>query len=234
MFAFYADYKLAVWITAILATIAMCILHYFLNELSHTKKKKYNQDIMVKRFSVGEIVLHWLRIILFVFLLITGFKMLLLPEGLGDLGPHHGFPGLVFVIISIINLLLWRHDTMFNKYDWVWLRNFGGYLSKQPVNLPAGRFNAGQKIYYWLMFIATIFLLITAIIMQQEPHQTMAARQSLSWILHGVIACFTSMLVIVHIYLAFFVNPEITHLLWYGKISSEYIMEHHPQSIIKG
>ncbi len=232
MFETYADHKFTVWIIAIIATVAICMLHYFINGLNHTKKKTYNHDIMVKRFSMGEIILHWLRIILFAILLVTGFKMLLLPEGLGDLGPHHGFAGILFVFISIINLLLWRRDIMFHKYDWTWLQKAGGYLSKQPVHLPAGRFNAGQKVFYWLIFIATILLLITAITMQQEPHQTMAARQNLSWVLHGVIACLSSMLVIAHIYLTFVVNPETTHLLWYGKISREYMMEHHSKSMI--
>ena len=233
MFELYAAHKAATWIIAILATTVLCMFHYYWNELNHTKKKKYNRDIMVRRFSVGEIIMHWLRIILFTILFITGLKMLLASGEVGDLGPHHGFIGLIFVIVSIINTILWHHDTMFRKYDWVWLRNLGGYLSKQSLHLPAGRFNAGQKIFYWLKFIATILLLITAIAMEQAPHQTLAARQNLSWILHGVIACFTSMLVIAHVYLSLFVNPETAHLLWYGKISREYIIEHHPQSIIK-
>lgn len=230
MFELYAAHKVTFWITALLATTVLCMLHYGKTKPYRTKKK-YDRTVMIRRFSVGEIILHWLRIILFIMLFITGFQMLLAGGEPGHLGPHHGFLGLAFVIVTIINLISWRKDTIFRKYDLRWLSSLGGYLSKQSLPLPAGRFNAGQKVFYWLMFTATVFLLVTAIIIEQEPHQALAARQSLPWFLHGVIACLASMLMIGHVYLSLFVNPETAHLLWYGKISREYMMEHHPQSI---
>lgn len=37
---------------------------------------------------------------------------------------------------------------MFTGYDKAWVRKMGGQLG-QKGEIPAGRFNAGQKMFYW-------------------------------------------------------------------------------------
>jgi len=225
MLEFYAAHKVLFWSSSIIAAFAVCIIHYCLFVRPGVPADKPRPGRLITRFTIGEQISHWLRIVMFVILLITGMEMLFQPRA--DLGPHHGFLGVAFVIVLIINLVAWREDVTPRQYDMVWLRSMGGYFSRQERHLAAGRFNAGQKIYFWLMFGAAIILLITAIAMEQDAHHTLAARQSLAWFLHGMVGCLAACMVIGHAYLSIVVNPASARVLLDGKIDQEYIIKHH-------
>jgi len=92
--------------------------------------------------------------------------------------------------------------------------------------LPAGRFNAGQKAYYWALFIVIIGLLVSAIIMEHGSHSP-AGRMELFWCVHGLLGCVATMMVIGHGYLSLFANPDTTRVLWSGWVSKAYIDEYH-------
>ncbi|MGE5390368.1 MAG: cytochrome b/b6 domain-containing protein [Deltaproteobacteria bacterium] len=226
MLEFYAANKFGFWCGALIAVIAVCAVHYFFFGRRGTRDAQGETGILITRFTIREQIFHWLRIILFLFLLGTGIK-LLLQIGETELGPHHGFTGVAFVILVIINLVSWAGDMLPRRYDLSWFINMGGYLSRYDKHLPAGRFNAGQKVYFWLMFIAVMVLMTTAIMMEQEPHHTIAGRQSLVWIIHGLTGCLAAVMVIGHAYLSILVNPESARVLLDGKIRRDYIMKHH-------
>lgn len=233
MFEFYAANKIGFWAGALIAVFTACAVHYYLFARHRVQPAKNEAGSLITRFKVSEQVSHWLRMVVFLFLLVTGIQMFS-QIGESDLGPHHGFTGVAFVILVIINMISWAGDMLPRRYDLTWLKEMGGYLARGDNHLPAGRFNAGQKVYFWLMFIAVMVLMITAIMMEQEAHHTVTARQSLVWIIHGLTACLATVMVIGHAYLSILVNPESARVLLDGKIKRSYIMKHHELWLAEG
>jgi formate dehydrogenase subunit gamma len=44
---------------------------------------------------------------------------------------------------------MWLKDMLPQFHDIAWIFMLGGYLSKKKKPVPAGKFNAGQKMYFW-------------------------------------------------------------------------------------
>ncbi len=61
----------------------------------------------------------------------------------------HLFSAMVFVVPACIMLFMWLKDMLPRLHDIAWLFILGGYLSKEKKPGPAGKFNAGQKMYFW-------------------------------------------------------------------------------------
>ena len=58
--------------------------------------------------------------------------------------------------------------------DTEWNKNIKSYVENRDENMPPqGRFNAGQKQFWWIMFFSTFILLATGIVMwfpEKMPH----------------------------------------------------------------
>ena len=57
---------------------------------------------------------------------------------------------------------LWLEDAIFQAYDKDWVRKLGGYLGHKG-HVPAGRFNAGQKMFYWFTAAFGIIMSVTGV-----------------------------------------------------------------------
>lgn len=227
MVEFYATHKLLVWLVSIILAVGGCLVHYLCFGPHKVTVNRTTSVALVRRFWVRELISHWLMLIGFVILAITGIMQIVQSENIDPLGPFHGWLGAVFILISLITLISWVPDTLFRSYDWIWMRKMGGYLSRDHVSLPASRFNAGQKIYYWLLFIVLFGLMVSAIIMEQGSHSPIG-RMELFWCIHGLLGCLATVMVIGHAYLSLFANPDTARVLWSGTVSKAYIDEFHP------
>ncbi|MGE5403425.1 MAG: cytochrome b/b6 domain-containing protein [Candidatus Saccharibacteria bacterium] len=225
MIDFYAVHKLLVWSAAIVLPVAGCLLHYFCFG-PHTVSVNQTAPVtLVRRFGILEWISHWFILISFMVLAVTGI-MQLVQSIQHPVGPFHGWLGFGFFLVSVVTLLVWIPDALFRSVDWQWMRVMGGYLSRNPQPLPSGRFNAGQKIYYWLIMVVLIGLLVSAIIMEQGSH-TLEGRKELFWCIHGLLGCLATSMVIGHGYLSLFANPDTARVLWNGRVSKAYIDKYH-------
>ncbi|MGE5380787.1 MAG: formate dehydrogenase subunit gamma [Methylocystaceae bacterium] len=231
LLVWYASHQSAICGIGLGIAVLICVLHY---RFFQAKACKPNADSggLVKRFTRGENFQHWLRLILFITVAITGSIMVMAKPVHSPIGAWHGWIGFILVIISVINLINWRRDVFFHKPDLVWLKSLGGYLAETDKILPAGRFNAGQKVFFWLILIDIIALMITAIYMEQLGHHTETARQiareTMAWGLHSFLGLLGIMMVIGHAYLSLFINPETARVMWDGYVNEQYTRQHHP------
>ena len=229
MIEFYASNKLLVWLAAILLSMLVCLVYYLFFG-SHMVSKEEKPPILIKRLGTGEWISHWLILLGFLVLAVTGIVQILPGYEPLHLGPFHGWLGVVFLIIVLVTFIKWIPDAIFKRYDWPWLLKLGGYLSRQPEQLPAGRFNAGQKIYYWSIFLVVIGLLVSGIFMEQGSSiltHSPEGRKEFFWCIHGLLGCLASAMVIGHGFLSVFVNPDAAGVLWSGKISKAYTDYYH-------
>lgn len=115
---------------------------------------------MIERFSSFERIAHWSMAISFCILAVSGLTMLfgkhvLLPlightlfSWLAELGKNlHNFVGPIFMFSIVVFVVKFIRDNIPRAYDFTWLAKGGGVLSGEIV--PCGRFNAGEKIWFW-------------------------------------------------------------------------------------
>jgi len=115
---------------------------------------------LIERFSSFERIAHWSMAISFCVLALTGLitlfgKHLLLPvightlfSWLADAGKIlHNFVGPIFMFSVVVFVIKFIRDNLPRAYDLTWLVKGGGVIGEEIV--PAGRFNAGEKIWFW-------------------------------------------------------------------------------------
>jgi len=56
---------------------------------------------------------------------------------------------------------MWFKNMLFTGDDIKWLMIVGGYLSKVKKPVPAGKFNAGQKMWFWVCTIGGLGMIYT-------------------------------------------------------------------------
>jgi formate dehydrogenase subunit gamma len=129
----------------------------------------------VQRFSELEWAVHWMTAGPFIILGLSGLNMLygkyvLLPligaEAFATLmqaGKYaHDFLAFPFMLGILLMIVLWIGHNLPRREDLVWIAQAGGLFSEN-VHPPARKFNAGQKILYWLIVLSGISLSLTGI-----------------------------------------------------------------------
>lgn len=226
MIDIYTAHKAVVWIGVVVLTVLLCLIHYEVIGPRRTDSGGWGRSDLVRRFGTREKVCHWLGIAMFLALAVTGVLQVSRASSHGILGAIHARLGIILGVVFALNLIGWLRDSFFRGYDLVWLKGMGGYLSRDPVHLPSGRFNAGQKTYFWLMLFSLVSLAVTAVYMEQGGHHGVVS-QGLFWSVHGLIGCFVTAMVIGHGYLSVLANPETARVLWDGKVPRGYAEKHH-------
>ena len=104
-------------------------------------------------------------------------------------------------------------------------------MTNHDVNVPpAGRFNYGQKQFFWLMVIAMWALLVSGVVLwgiASVPGE-MAWLRYTAILVHSVSALATIGLFIVHLYMGIAVVPGGLSAIVRGEVSSEWARQHHP------
>ena len=116
---------------------------------------------LIERFSLAERWAHWAVAITFCVLGVTGLiilfgKYVLLPmfgytlfSWLGILSKNvHNFVAPVFILSLIPFIVIYVKDNLPERGDLAWLAR--GWRMFAGEHLPSGRFNAGEKVWFWV------------------------------------------------------------------------------------
>ena len=107
----------------------------------------------------------------------------------------------------------------------------GHYIRNEDALVPpAGRFNFGQKQFFWLMVICGAALLISGIVLWFTASIPPGARRSsamLAVLVHAVAALATIGGIIVHLYMGVAVVPGGLHAILHGDVSEQWARHHH-------
>jgi formate dehydrogenase subunit gamma len=223
-------------IVAILGIIAVLAIFYLL--VGPLRISAGRSGIKVLRFSAFERFSHWLTAVSFVLLALTGLnitfgKYLLLPVIGGDAFTAlsewakyvHNFVSFPFVIGFVLIMAMWMKDNIPHKVDLVWLKEGGGFIpSKHPT---AERFNAGEKLVFWLAFGGGILAAISGYLLLFPFYVTDIAGMQLAQIVHGVIAVLFIALIIGHIYIGTLGMNGAFEAMGTGTVDLNWAKEHH-------
>jgi formate dehydrogenase subunit gamma len=128
---------------------------------------------------------------------------------------------------------MWIKDNFPNKHDIIWLIKGGGMLAK-GVHPPSEKFNAGQKILFWLVIWGGLALSITGIVMLfpfqiELPLLAMEPLPQMQFVTtwHAIIALALVVVVIAHIYIGTIGMEGAYDAMGTGEVDENWAKEHH-------
>ena len=181
---------------------------------------------------------HWLMAILMLLLAITGILLLtgryaLLPwmgsevfstMALFSRNIHH-WVGPVFVFSLVVFFLLYVAKNLPTLVDLKWLLKLGGLFSEHTP--PAGFFNAGEKILFWLVILFGTALSASGILLQFKGLLPDREMMQLVLVVHAGSAIGLTALVFGHIYMAVSVKGTMDAIIS-GDVDENWASHHHP------
>ena len=183
-------------------------------------------------------VLHWTVAIFFILSLLTGFAIYApwLYRWLTPLfggGPMtrflHPWFSLGFTIAFLFQFVNWLRPMRWTPEDRRWLKRIKAYITntEKEESRDVGFFNAGQKLYFWLLAFGLIFLFITGFLLWFDdvtPRWVVA----ISYVVHDIAALALLAGFILHIYESTAQQPGTFHSMIDGTVTDDWARTHHP------
>jgi formate dehydrogenase subunit gamma len=226
------------WIGAvvILGMIALLALFYFIRGVIRIEGGRSGRTIM--RFNSFERFTHWTIAVSFVILALTGLNITFGKDTLLPLiGPTafsqwsimakyaHDFSSFPFVIGVVVLFLLWVKDNFLTAVDVEWLKEGGGMVGhKHP---PAWKFNAGQKLLFWLVVLATIGVAGSGFLLLFPFYLTDIFGMQIAQMVHALIAVAFVALIIAHIYIGSLGMEGGFDAMGHGDVDLNWAKQHH-------
>lgn len=218
------------------ALVAIAAL-YFIFGPTHVRGALTGRKLL--RFTGWQRLLHWTTAIVFLILAFSGLiimygKELLIPllghDVFGNVAAFskwlHDFSGPLFVVLSLLMFFTFLRDNFFRRYDWTALKRGGGVLPGRHI--PAGRFNVGEKIWFWggVVFFG---LLISASGLVLDFANFGQTRYIMQWAnyIHIVAAALYMAVTLGHIYMGTLGNVGAYRAMRDGTVDEQWAKEHH-------
>ena len=190
----------------------------------------------IERFRVSERWTHLVRMTSFILLAFTGYiffynnvtMLRMFFDSPQSAVIFHWVTGLIFVVASVVSVILWAKDAKFADYDKEWISKQGGYFGGKEVEVPAGRLNAGQKIFLWLSAVLSLIMGVTGVLLIFKNSLPLTFNCVTSTI-HGLFAVIFLAAIIAHAYLGTIANPGTWRALIDGKVGRKWAKKHHSE-----
>lgn len=217
--------------------LAAITLFYFLR--GRVMIEGGRSGMVVERFSVAQRIVHWCIAGLFLLLAVTGLVLLygrfvlipvLGPEGFAAtasaskeahnlFGPLFPFAVLaVFIYYVKGNRPRWR--------DVQWFANFGGLL-KKGGHAASGRYNGGQKSWFWMIVIFGLIISVSGYVLVFPNFGQGREIMALAHLGHGIIAILFIAAALGHIYIGSVGMEGALDAMTKGEVDTNWAREHH-------
>ena len=191
---------------------------------------------MIVRYSFADRIAHWVTAITFIYLMLSGLalgypRMTWLYDILGGgqtVRFLHPWVGIAFMLGIVYMLFAWTRDMLFDDVDRKWTRSLPTYVREGHVDLDVGRYNAGQKGYYWFAVITTVLLLLTGIPLWY-PWMLSAGWNQSARLLHHILFLLTVGGFIIHVYMSTAMFPGTMRGMTTGNVERRWAAFHHPR-----
>ena len=192
----------------------------------------------ILRFKAFERFSHWLTAVSFVILGLTGLnitfgKLLLLPV----IGPDtfsdisvlakyaHNFASFAFMAGLVLIIVIFFKDNLPAKVDLDWVKQGGGFIKGKHA--PAGKFNPGEKLVYWLSLAAGNGVSLSGILLLFPFYGTDIPDMQIAQGLHAVVAVLFIALILGHIYIGTLGMEGAFEAMGTGEVDLNWAKEHH-------
>jgi formate dehydrogenase subunit gamma len=192
----------------------------------------------ILRYTLSERIHHWFAGLSYMYCLITGlafwspylFWLAIIVGGGPTARFWHPWFGLVFTASVLWMYKIWRSDLLTTDADRAWWKASQYYIRNEDEKLPPiGRFNYGQKIFFWLMFYGVILLLLSGLVLWFVESIPWSSRwlRYLAVAVHVAAGLATIGAFIIHVYMGTaMVRGSFTSMIR-GEVSSTWAKTHH-------
>lgn len=221
---------------AILVVLAAIILFHL---IAGGVKLEHRTGRTITRWTLYDRVMHWYTAILFIILAITGLSLLfgrtLLIPIMGHQAfaawaniakPVHDWLAVPFIVGLVLMMVPWIKDSLPKAYDWTWIKMGGGYLDKSK-HPPAGFVNAGEKIWFWLLFFGAILLIWSGFYLLFPNFGFERSTMQLAHVTHAISGVALIAFSLGHIYLGTLGNQGTLEGMITGEVDEAWAKSHH-------
>ena len=200
-----------------------------------------NTGRVIERFTYFERASHWVNAVAFVILAVSGIvmafgKFFLLPLMGGllfgwltwALKTAHNFAGPLFAVSLIVLVVTFIRSNWPAKVDLAWLRRGGGLFGGGEP--PSHRFNAGEKIVFWLgVVILGGIVVASGLVLDQVIPGLAYLREDMqvAHIVHAISAVLMMVVFLGHIYLGTIGMRGSYQAMKTGYVDEGWAREHH-------
>jgi formate dehydrogenase subunit gamma len=223
-------------VIVLVGMLALLVIAYLV--LGPIRMTAGRSGIRILRFTSFERFAHWLNATAFVILALTGLNItfgkfvlmpLIGPDNFGvvsQLAKYvHNFTSFAFVIGLTTIIAMWIRDNVPRRADIEWIKEGGGFIkSKHP---PAGRFNAGEKMVFWLALLAGIAVIASGFLLLFPFYVTNIFGMQIAQSVHAVIALLFIALILAHIYIGTIGMEGAFEAMGEGTVDLNWAKEHH-------
>lgn len=221
---------------AILGMLGLLVLFYLTR--GQVKLESGFSGRKIVRFNGVERFVHWLTATCFLILAISGVnvtfgKALLLPligpsafSTWSELAKYsHNFLSFPFTIGVVLIFLMWIGSNIPNGRDVEWVKRGGGIIGKDHP--PAGHFNAGQKMIYWIVVLGGGASAVTGYLLLFPFYGTGISGMQLAQIIHSVVAMLFIAAMLGHIYIGSIGMEGAFEAMGEGSVDVNWAKQHH-------
>jgi formate dehydrogenase subunit gamma len=117
-------------------------------------------------------------------------------------------------------------ENIFRRWDWNWIKKGGGMVSHEHV--PAGFFNAGEKLWFWGgVTLLGLLMSVTGLVLNFVNFGQTRYILQLADYLHIVGATLYIVAAMGHIYIGTWGTPGAYHAMRHGTVDAEWARAHH-------
>jgi len=191
---------------------------------------------LIIRHTAGVRLTHWLLAISFFLAALTGF-VIYTPYFAGLAGIFgggamtrflHPWFSLGFVISVLFLFRAWFKRMKKESGDDEWRRNVGAYMRYETELRDVGKYNAGQKLFFWSVVLGAAAMLVSGIVMWFPTSFHWIFRTIAYW-LHEVTFIAFIVGVIYHIYMSTTAMPGTLGAMTRGTVTKAWARRHHPR-----
>jgi formate dehydrogenase subunit gamma len=221
---------------AILGMLALLVLFYLIRGMVKIENGRSGRTLV--RFNAFERFVHWMTAASFVVLALSGLNItfgkelltpLIGPVAFADLSQWakyaHNYLSFPFTLGVALMFLMWLAWNFPTPTDFRWIAQGGGIVgSKHP---PARRFNAGQKVIYWVVVLGGGAAAITGYLLMFPFYATDIAGMQLAQMVHAIVGLLFIAIMLAHIYIGTIGMQGAFEAMGRGEVDVNWARQHH-------
>ena len=221
---------------AILGMLAAMVIFYLTRGMVKLEGGRSGRNVV--RFNAFERLVHWMTASCFIVLAITGLNItfgrpLLIPliglEAFADWSQWgkyaHNYLSFPFTIGVVLIFLMWVGGNIPNKVDVEWIKRGGGIVGHDHP--PAWRFNAGQKLIYWIVVIGGGAVAITGYLLMFPFYASGLEGMQVAQVVHSIVAVLFVAAMLGHIYIGTIGMEGAFEAMGTGTVDVNFAKTHH-------
>jgi len=141
----------------------------------------------------------------------------------------HPWLGVVLLVSFALLFIRFARHNMWNRDDSRWMGALGRVLANDEEHAPeVGRYNAGQKLVFWLMTLLILVLFVTGVVIWDVYFfdYTTIGQKRIAQLAHSLAAVAIISVWIVHVYAALWIRGSVRGMTR-GTVTAGWSWRHH-------